>query len=298
MASRLKTANKAAWARTAVLLLFIGLIAIAAVLHTGIGGYCSSGIFGVSSLCLLGALQAVLAGQSPTPEFWLAAGVLALVLAGETLIRSGSQSPKLALRLGLLLPRGAEALLPQIKDPNFSNLPPVFDIIEHVVATAPGTLQKDLIDLFQALYSVSPTETTYFLREVISTSSNNLTATTFRRISPSLPPRLAEGIRDLVTLIASGGIAQAEHVAKAIICGADLVAVDLPLMIALECRLCGECARGEVCPTHMADFEEAIVNNGKPQIDAREGVKTIAILSAAWESVRSGGKTVKVYDKF
>ena len=54
-----------------------------------------------------------------------------------------------------------------------------------------------------------------------------------------------EGTRDLVTLIASGGIAQAEHVAKAIICGADLVAIDLPLMIALECRLCGECERGE-----------------------------------------------------
>jgi ferredoxin len=66
-----------------------------------------------------------------------------------------------------------------------------------------------------------------------------------------------EGIRDEVTLVASGGIAQAEHVAKAIICGADLVAIDLPLMIALECRLCGECTRGEECPTHMADFEEA-----------------------------------------
>ena len=66
-----------------------------------------------------------------------------------------------------------------------------------------------------------------------------------------------EGVRDMVTLIASGGIAQAEHVAKAIICGADLVAIDLPLMIALECRLCGECERGETCPTHMADFDEA-----------------------------------------
>jgi len=66
-----------------------------------------------------------------------------------------------------------------------------------------------------------------------------------------------EGIRDMVTLIASGGIAQAEHVAKAIICGADLVAIDLPLMIALECRLCGECARGEICPAHLGDFDEA-----------------------------------------
>ena len=48
----------------------------------------------------------------------------------------------------------------------------------------------------------------------------------------------------------------------------------------------------------MADFENALVNNKKPEIDAREGVKTIAILSAAWESIRSGGKTVKVFDNY
>ena len=37
------------------------------------------------------------------------------------------------------------------------------------------------------------------------------------------------GVRDEITLIASGGIALAEHMAKAIICGADLVAIDIPL---------------------------------------------------------------------
>jgi hypothetical protein len=95
---------------------------------------------------------------------------------------------------------GIQALLPLIKDPNFNNLPPVFDTLMHVVEAAPGILQKDLIDLFQALYSISPTETTYFLREVISNSSTSMTATTFRRISPSLPPKLAESIRDLVKI--------------------------------------------------------------------------------------------------
>jgi len=35
-----------------------------------------------------------------------------------------------------------------------------------------------------------------------------------------------EGIRDEITLIVAGGIALAEHMAKAIICGADLVAAD------------------------------------------------------------------------
>jgi ferredoxin len=47
-----------------------------------------------------------------------------------------------------------------------------------------------------------------------------------------------EGIRDETTLIVSGGIALAEHLAKAIICGADLVAVDTALLVALGCRVC------------------------------------------------------------
>jgi hypothetical protein len=47
-----------------------------------------------------------------------------------------------------------------------------------------------------------------------------------------------EGFRDEITLIISGGIALAEHMAKAIICGADLVAVDTALLIALGCRVC------------------------------------------------------------
>jgi ferredoxin len=69
-----------------------------------------------------------------------------------------------------------------------------------------------------------------------------------------------DGTRDQVTLIASGGIALPEHMAKAIICGADLVAVDIPLLLALECRLCGECERGETCPILLekADADYAV----------------------------------------
>jgi hypothetical protein len=46
------------------------------------------------------------------------------------------------------------------------------------------------------------------------------------------------GVRDEITLIVGGGIALAEHTAKAIICGADLVAVDTALLVALGCRVC------------------------------------------------------------
>jgi ferredoxin len=44
-------------------------------------------------------------------------------------------------------------------------------------------------------------------------------------------------IRDEITLIASGGIAMAEHAPKAMLCGADLTAIDLPLLIALGTRI-------------------------------------------------------------
>ncbi len=65
-----------------------------------------------------------------------------------------------------------------------------------------------------------------------------------------------EGIRDQVTLISSGGIAQAEHMAKAIICGADLVAIDVPLLLAMECRLCGQCDEREPCPVGLEEMDE------------------------------------------
>jgi ferredoxin len=60
-----------------------------------------------------------------------------------------------------------------------------------------------------------------------------------------------EGIRDEMTLLASGGIAMAEHVAKAMLCGADAVVIDFPILVALECRMCRRCAAGLSCPVEI-----------------------------------------------
>jgi glutamate synthase domain-containing protein 2 len=57
--------------------------------------------------------------------------------------------------------------------------------------------------------------------------------------------------RDRVTILASGGIAMAEHVAKSIICGADAVLLDFPILIALECRMCRRCTEGLPCPAEI-----------------------------------------------
>jgi hypothetical protein len=52
---------------------------------------------------------------------------------------------------------------------------------------------------------------------------------------------VGSGSREEVTLIGSGGIVASEHVPKAIIAGLDLVALDTPLLVALQALFHGEC---------------------------------------------------------
>ncbi len=74
-------------------------------------------------------------------------------------------------------------------------------------------------------------------------------------------------LRDQVTLIASGGIAAAEHVAKAIACGADLVALDFALQVAWGCSLWAD--RGK-CPAE------------EDEIDPEWGAQRVTNLINAW----------------
>jgi hypothetical protein len=74
-----------------------------------------------------------------------------------------------------------------------------------------------------------------------------------------------EAIRDAVTLIVSGGITLAEHVPKAIICGADLVAIDTTVLVALQARFLGECKSaetGRIAPDEFGSSwgEQRLVN--------------------------------------
>ncbi|MCP4714567.1 MAG: hypothetical protein GY868_05565 [Deltaproteobacteria bacterium] len=78
-------------------------------------------------------------------------------------------------------------------------------------------------------------------------------------------------IRQQVRLVFDGGIAMAEHMAKAIICGADCVTIDLPLLIALECRICtGGCKK--TCPVKIGE------------VDADWGAQRITNLMGAWHN--------------
>jgi glutamate synthase domain-containing protein 2 len=81
-----------------------------------------------------------------------------------------------------------------------------------------------------------------------------------------------KGTRDLVTLIGSGGVAMAEHMAKLIICGADAIACDIPLLVAMECHVCKRCAEGIACPVEL------------DSVDPGWGSKRITNLMAGWHN--------------
>jgi hypothetical protein len=86
-----------------------------------------------------------------------------------------------------------------------------------------------------------------------------------------------DGRRDEITLIVGGGIAMAEHMAKAIICGADLVAVNVALLVGLGCRVCRTVGAAGTCPPGPCPA-------GLEGIDLPYAVQRMVNLMGAWHS--------------
>ena len=79
------------------------------------------------------------------------------------------------------------------------------------------------------------------------------------------------GVRDKISLIGSGGISAADHLPKAIICGADAVSIDIPLMFALQGRSMGSLSsRADTKFTFSRKLSE------------KWGVQRLKNLSASW----------------
>lgn len=79
-----------------------------------------------------------------------------------------------------------------------------------------------------------------------------------------------EGVREEVTLLGSGGIARAEHLAKAIACGLDAGALDVAVCVALQGRLEGECRDRGSCRVELE------------RLDPRWATQRLVNLAASW----------------
>lgn len=94
----------------------------------------------------------------------------------------------------------------------------------------------------------------------------------------------AEGVRDKVTLIASGGIRSAYDVAKAIALGADGVVIGTAEMVALGCVRCSRCESGRGCPRGIATTDPELA----AKMDIEWGTQRLINLYSAWRQVLVG----------
>lgn len=87
----------------------------------------------------------------------------------------------------------------------------------------------------------------------------------------------SQGIRNEVSLIASGGIRESADIAKIIALGADAVYIGTAALVAMGCRVCGTCYRG-LCPWGIATQRPDLVARLDPEIAG----KNVANLINAW----------------
>ncbi|MDD4749483.1 MAG: glutamate synthase-related protein [Methanosarcinaceae archaeon] len=86
-----------------------------------------------------------------------------------------------------------------------------------------------------------------------------------------------QGVRNEVSVIASGGIRNSADLTKSIALGADAVYIGTAALIALGCRVCGNCYRG-LCPWGIATQRPELVSRLNPN----EGAEQVSNLIKGW----------------
>jgi glutamate synthase domain-containing protein 2 len=86
-----------------------------------------------------------------------------------------------------------------------------------------------------------------------------------------------QGVRNEVSVIASGGIRESADVAKTIALGADAIYIGTAALVAMGCRVCGTCYRG-LCPWGIATQRPDLVARLDPEV----GSQNVANLIKGW----------------
>jgi hypothetical protein len=87
------------------------------------------------------------------------------------------------------------ALLPAIRDRQFENFPPIYQLIGPLLSSNAVIVQNNLLEVLEALARRSPTETAFFLRQSISLNPHPAILSIARRTLPALPENVRETLK-------------------------------------------------------------------------------------------------------
>jgi glutamate synthase domain-containing protein 2 len=89
---------------------------------------------------------------------------------------------------------------------------------------------------------------------------------------------VAEGIRDGIVVMASGGLRSAYDVLKAIALGADGAVIGTAEMVAMGCTRCANCESGRGCPRGIATTDRELIK----QMSVEWATQRLINMLAAW----------------
>jgi hypothetical protein len=96
---------------------------------------------------------------------------------------------------------GMQSLLPLIADPDYTNLPKIFDLLSPHLAAYPPRVTYTLQTVIEALAQRSPNETVYLLKSVLDNTASKELARLIRRMLPAFPEEQQTSLRTALAKI-------------------------------------------------------------------------------------------------
>jgi hypothetical protein len=90
---------------------------------------------------------------------------------------------------------GLQSIIPMIKDPTYTNLPKLFDLLSTQITDPKTRVLSSLQNVIEALAVRSPIETVYYLKSVLARPHSVELPRLFRRMLPVFPPEQAQSLR-------------------------------------------------------------------------------------------------------
>ena len=90
---------------------------------------------------------------------------------------------------------GIRLLFTLLEQSDFENIPVIYRLLTPLLLKAPIELTPDLSQAIQKLARISPTETTYFLKQIMGSPAGTRTALIIRQSLIAFPPDLQSNLR-------------------------------------------------------------------------------------------------------